>query len=152
MLLEAGFIHASRNDSLALAFADKALALPDRDNLHIKAMYLKGVYLGNTGQTDRAIGLYDSIILSDYTFVDAYIEKGVLQLEGGQAEKALSTFDKALLIANTNADAYHWKGRCLEALGRREEAADFYAKALGLDEGLKAAREGLERMRQATGR
>lgn len=152
LLLEAGFIHASRNDSMALAFAEKALTMPDRDNLHSRAMYLKGVYLGNTGQTDRAIAVYDSIILSDYTFVDAYIEKGILQLEGGQAEKALSTFDKALLVANTNADAYLWKGSCLEALGRREEAADFYAKALGLDEGLKAAREGLERMRRAATR
>jgi tetratricopeptide (TPR) repeat protein len=149
MLLEAGFIHAARNDSLALAMADRVLSLPEKTGMHTMARYLKGVYYGNTGQSVRAMNQYDECIRSDYNFVDAYLEKGILQLEGGLSEQALKTFDMALLIANTDADAYYWRGRCLESMGRLEEASDHYAKALGLDDGLKAAREGIERVRVA---
>jgi tetratricopeptide (TPR) repeat protein len=146
MLLEAGFIHAARHDSLALRMADRVLAMPDKGSMHTMARYLKGVYLGNTGQANRAIGQYDECIRSDFNFTDAYLEKGILQLEGGQPDQALHTFEKALLIANTDADAYYWKGRCLESMGRLEEASDLYAKALGLDDSLKAASEGIERI------
>jgi tetratricopeptide (TPR) repeat protein len=149
MLLEAGFIHAARNDSLALAMADRVLSMPEKTGMHTMARYLKGVYYGNTGQTARAIGQYDECIRSDYNFVDAHLEKGILLLESGQAEQALKTFDMALLIGNTDADAYYWRGRCLESMGRLEEASDHYAKALGLDEDLKAANEGIERVRTA---
>ena len=147
--LEKGFILAARNDSLALRLADGILSMPDRQSLHPMALYLKGVYHGNTGQRARAVAMYDECIRSDFNFVDAYIEKGILQLEGGRAEEALQTFERALLIANTDADVYYWKGRGLEATGLLEEASDQYAKALGLDPGLKAASEGVERIRQS---
>lgn len=147
LMLEAGFIHAARNDSKALRMADSVLRMPGATGMHTMAMYLKGVYFGNMGQTAKAIAQYDECIGSDFNFSDAYIEKGILQLEAGRAEEALLTFEKALLVANTDADVYYWKGRCLESLGRLEDASDHYAKALGLDDGLNAAREGIERLR-----
>jgi tetratricopeptide (TPR) repeat protein len=145
ILLELGFIQAARQDSAALRIANDILNGKDDPALQSQARYLKGIYHANTGDTAAAIGDFDSCILNDYTFVDAYLEKGILLFDRMQYDAAINTFDKALTVQATNADAYYWKGRSLEAKGNKKEAVEHYRKALGLDESLTAAREALKK-------
>lgn len=130
--LELAWILAARKDPRALSVADSLLTLPD-ESVRTKARYMKGLYFENTGQTDRALAIFDSVILGNYTFTDAYMEKGVILYDQGKYDLALKTFRQAFLIRKNDPEIYLWISRCHEGLGERDEAEDWRKKYEAMD-------------------
>lgn len=146
--LELGFLYADRTDSKSLAIADYLLTQAADPGVHTQARFMKGIYYSNAGDPVKAIAAYDSSIVHDYTFIDAYIEKGILQYQQKSFEAALKTFEQARTISSTHAEAYLWTAKCYEALRNKPEAADYYKKTIGLDDQMKEAADGLRRVSQ----
>jgi tetratricopeptide (TPR) repeat protein len=86
------------------------------------------VYHSYIGLDDQAIRIFDSIITSNYTFIDAYIEKGIILHDQKKYPEALKTFQQALRINTKNPELYYWISRCYEGMGNGREAEDWIRK------------------------
>ena len=125
--LTLAWLLAARKDPQALTVTDSLLTVPD-EGIRTKALYMKGLYYGNTYQTEKALAIFDSVIVRNYTFTDAYMEKGVILYDQGKYDQALKTFRQAFLIRKNDPEVFHWISKCHEALGNREEAEDWRKK------------------------
>ena len=125
--LEMAWLLAERKDRGALIITD-SLSLVKDETIRTRAQYIRGLYYSNTGQDDKALKEFDSTIVHNYTFIDAYIEKGIIQYNHKKYEDALKTFQQAFKIVNNNAELYYWIGKCYEGLGNTAEAADWQKK------------------------
>jgi len=125
--LEMAWLLAERKDRGALIITD-SLSLVKDETIRTRAQYIRGLYYSNTGQDDMAMKEFDSTIVHNYTFIDAYIEKGIIQYNHKKFEDALKTFQQAFKIVNNNAELYYWIGKCYGGLGNAAEAADWQKK------------------------
>ena len=125
--LEMAWLLADRKDPRVLIITDSLFRVKD-DMIRSKARYIRGLYYSNIGQDDLAIPEFDSTILHNYTFIDAYIEKGIILHDRKQYAEALKTFQQAFKIVNNNPELYYWIGQCYEGLGNKTEAADWQKK------------------------
>ena len=144
--LELGFLYAAQKKKAALVVADFLLSQAKEPLLQSQARYMKGIYYANMEMRKEALEMFNEIIVTDYTFIDAYIEKGILLYNDKQYADALKSFDKAMVISNTHAEAYLWTAKTLEAMGRKTEALDFYKKTAGLDPAIREAEAGVKRL------
>lgn len=111
------------------------------------AVFLKGVYFGNTHQYEQALQQYEACIRRDWKFTEAYIEKGIILFNQQNIDKALNTFAIAVKVSVTYPDAYYWMGRCYEKIGKARDAKDSYERALVLDRNYPEAEEALKRVK-----
>ena len=125
--IEMAWLLAERKDPGALIITD-SLSLVKDEMIKTRARYIRGLYYSNLGQDDKAMREFDSTIVHNYTFIDAYIEKGIIQYNHKQYNEALKTFQQAFKIVNNNAELYYWIGKCYEGLGNQAEAADWQKK------------------------
>jgi len=125
--LEMAWLLADRKDPGVLIITD-SLTLVKDDMIRTRAKYIRGLYYSNKHDDERAIRAFDSTIVFNYTFIDAYIEKGIILYNHKKYTDALKTFLQALKISNNNAELYYWVGQCYEALGNASEAADWQKK------------------------
>lgn len=125
--LEMAWLLADMKDGRALVVTDSLQLVPD-PIVSTRAAYIKGVYFSNLGQDDRAVAVFDSIINTNYTYLDAYIEKGIIQHDRKQYADALKTFQQALKVNSTTAEVYFWISKCYEGLNNRAEAEDWKKK------------------------
>ena len=94
--------------------------------------YIKGLYYANTGNDKEAIKSFDSSIISNFTFTDAYIEKAISLYHSGEINKAIDALSKAMDLDSKNPDVYYWMGLCLEQKKETEKAFAFYQETLRL--------------------
>ena len=94
--------------------------------------YIKGLFYANTGNDKEAIKSFDSSIISNFTFTDAYIEKAISLYHSGEINKAIDALSKAMDLDSKNPDVYYWLGLCLEQKKETEKAAAYYQEALRL--------------------
>jgi tetratricopeptide (TPR) repeat protein len=144
--VELGFLYAAQKKKNALMVADFLLTQTDQPALQTQARFMKGIYYVNIGDKKNALLNFNECIINDYTFIDAFMEKGILLYNDKKYTDAQKSFEKVLTISNTHTEAYFWTGKCLEAQNKKEEALDFYRKTLGLDDKMKEAAEGVERL------
>jgi tetratricopeptide (TPR) repeat protein len=144
--VELGFLYAAQKKKNALMVADFLLTQTDQPALQTEARFMKGIYYVNIGDKKNALMYFNECIINDYTFIDAYMEKGILLYNDKKYIEAQKSFEKVLTISNTHTEAYLWTGKSLEAQNKKEEALDFYKKTIGLDEKMKEAAEGVERL------
>ncbi len=144
--VELGFLYAAQKKKNALMVADFLLTQTDQPALQTQARFMKGVYYVNIGDKKNALLHFNECIINDYTFIDAYMEKGILLYNDKKYTDAQKSFEKVLTISNTHTEAYLWTGKCLESQNKKEEALDFYKKTIGLDDKMKEAAEGVERL------
>ncbi|HJU45298.1 MAG TPA: tetratricopeptide repeat protein, partial [Chitinophagaceae bacterium] len=143
--LELANLYAETKNPKAIGLCDALLAKDTAREL-TDAVFIKGTYYANTGDTAAAMQLFGECINRDWKFIEAYIEKGILQYEQRHFTGAAKTFELAVKVANTYPDAYYWLGKCREAMGQKEEALDNYSRALALDKEFKEAEEGIKRL------
>jgi tetratricopeptide (TPR) repeat protein len=94
--------------------------------------YIKGLFYANTGNDKEAIRSFDSSIISNFTFTDAYIEKAISLYHTGEINKAIDALSKAMDLDSKNPDVYYWLGLCLEQKKETEKALAYYQETLRL--------------------
>jgi tetratricopeptide (TPR) repeat protein len=125
--LELAWLLADTKDKRALVVTDSLKLVKDPE-ISARAAYISGVYYSNIGQDDKAVAVFDSIISTNYTYLDAYIEKGIIQHDRKQYAEALKTFQQALKVSSSTAEIYFWISKCHEGLGNKAEAEDWKKK------------------------
>ena len=95
-----------------------------------KGHYIKGLFYANTGNDKEAIRSFDSSIITNFTFTDAYIEKAISLYHTGEINKAIEALSKAMDLDSKNPDVYYWLGLCLEEKKETEKAIAFYQETL----------------------
>lgn len=108
--------------------------------------FIAGIYYSRTGNSKKAVELFDKAINDNYTLMEAYMEKGFVYYDNKNYGEALKVFETAITINNTYADAYYWKAKCEEALGDKANAVNDYKRSLRLDQQLKEARDAIKRL------
>ncbi len=129
--LTMAWLLADKKDPSVLVIAD-SLQKVDDQRIKSTAKYLTGVYYSNLGNYDRAIAIFDSVILNNYTFFDAYMEKGIIQHDQKKYADALKTFQQVFLIKKNDPEVYLWISRCYEGLGDKAQAEDWRKKYEGI--------------------
>ncbi len=125
--LELAWLLADTKDKRALIVTDSLKLVKDPE-ISTRAAYISGVYYSNIGQDDKAVAVFDSIISTNYTYLDAYIEKGIIQHDKKQYAEALKTFQQALKVSSSTAEIYFWISKCYDGLGNKAEADDWRKK------------------------
>lgn len=140
-------LYAETKNTIALTLCSEI------DNLRMGREYdsytsfFRGIYYERTGNKQAAIAFFDKSIISNYTFIDAYIEKGITYFYDKKYAEALKVFTTASSISRTFADAYYWQGKCYEAMNNKPLAIEQYQRAFALDKELVEADEGLKRLK-----
>lgn len=139
-------IYAEKKNPKALTLTAPLIA---RDSAHeqVDPVFIQGIYYANTGNTAKALDLFNECIKIDWKFQEVYIEKGIIYFDQKNLDEAMQQFKLAATVSNTFADAYFWQGRCYEALGKKEDALSNYARAYALDNGFEEARKHIEKLR-----
>jgi tetratricopeptide (TPR) repeat protein len=125
--LELAWLLADTKDERALIVTDSLKVVKDPE-IRSRAAYISGVYYSNIGRDDKAVFIFDSIITTNYTYLDAYIEKGIIQHDKKQFAEALKTFQQAMKVNSSTAEIYFWISKCYEGLGNATEAEDWRKK------------------------
>ncbi|MFM7672537.1 MAG: tetratricopeptide repeat protein [Bacteroidota bacterium] len=109
--------------------------------------YYLGIYYTTLKQSAEAIRQFDQAIVTDYNFVEAYIEKAVLLYEMKNYKESVGLLDKALAVAPDYASVYYWTAKCQQALGDKESARSNYLKAYGLDKSFQEAKQAADELK-----
>ena len=125
--LTMAWLMADQKDPQVLVVSD-SLQKVDDQRIKSTSKYLTGVYYSNLGNYDKAIAIFDSVILNNYTFIDAYMEKGIIQHDRKQFAYALKTFQQAFLIKKNDPEIFLWIAKCYDGLGEKEQAEDWKNK------------------------
>jgi tetratricopeptide (TPR) repeat protein len=141
------YLFAVRGDLMALPIADRLIKTA-KDNIHIaRAQYLKGIFYSNVGFDDRALAAFDSSIISNFTFIDAYIEKSVILFEQKRYKEAIALLNKASELDKFNAEIYFLLAKNHDANANKKEAIFFYEQTLVLDTSYPTAKKALNRLK-----
>lgn len=138
-------IYSETKNPRCLVLVDRVIA---KDSLMEMAdpYFIKGIYYVNTGNSAKAMELFNMVIRINWKFQEAYLEKGMLFYQAKNLDEALQQFKLAATVSNTYPEAYYWQGKCYEALGMKEEAQANYLRAYSLDKGFSEAVEAAKRL------
>lgn len=137
---------AQSKDAKVLTLCDSLL---HSDTVEKKAepYYFKGIYYSNINDEAKALDNFNKAILSDYNFLDAYMDKGEILHDQKKYADAVKVFQLAIKVSPTYADAYYWLGKCQEAMGQKDEAKLNYQRAYGFDKSLTEAKDAADRLK-----
>lgn len=108
--------------------------------------FLKGVYNARKGNTYSAQKYFDTCIMLNYHYLEAYMEKGFIFFDQHKIQPARAIFETILKIDPMYADGYYWLGKCLEEQLNKDSAIIYYQKAFTLDTSLTEAQKAIERL------
>lgn len=126
-----GFLLAAIKSEQALLIATR-MTRSEKELHAAKGHYIKGLFYANTGNDKEAIKSFDSSIISNFTFTDAYIEKAISLYHNEEINKAIDALSKAMDLDSKNPDVYYWLGLCYEQKKETEKALAFYQETLRL--------------------
>src|SRR5699024_5853369 len=92
-----------------------------------------GLQYLNLKNREKAIECFDYSIISDDTFMGAYIEKGKTLEKLGRYKDAIECYDAALELEDSGAFVYFHLGKCYEKNNDDKQALKYYNKALQED-------------------
>jgi len=126
-----GFLLAAIKSEQALLIATR-MTHSEKALDAAKGHYIKGLFYANTGNDKEAIKSFDSSIISNFTFTDAYIEKAISLYHSREINKAIDALSKAMDLDSKNPDGYYWLGLCLVEKKENEKAAAYFEETLRL--------------------
>ncbi len=84
-------------------------------------------------QYKKALAAFDFAIISDDTFVGAYIEKGLALEKLKRYQEAIENYILTLNLDDPTSFALMRIGKCYDKLGNEEQALEFYLKCVNED-------------------
>lgn len=139
------FEYADAKNPKALPLTDTLIKY-DKTETAARAWYIKATYYNNTGNEKEALHYYDSSNVTDYNFLDAYLDKGQLLLKQKKYEQALRTFATGQKLSPGTAEFYFWVAKTQEAMGNKQDAKANYERTYSLDKTWTEAKEAAERL------
>ena len=136
---------AEKGDERVLPLCDSLLKLNDAQ-IGVSPFYYLGIYHAERGDTVNALGYFDQAIVTDYTFLEAYIEKAALLLALKKPAEAQKELALLRAIAPTFAPCHYWIAKVAEYERKTDMAIHHYKLALSLDSALVEARQGVLRL------
>lgn len=95
---------------------------------------------------EHAIVYYDSTILANTEFLQAYAFRGICKFEMKRFQEAIEDFDLALILDGGYAEIYYYRGLAKKELGFNDKACSDWIEAynLGLKKTLKLIEQNCE--------
>lgn len=143
-LKQLGIIMAERNNKLAIDYLRNAARVrPDNP----EPLYVLGLYYQDHDEPDKALSVYEEILLIDSNYKLAHYNKGyVLMVYKDDYEGAAEAFSRAIELDPAYTDAWYNRGYAYELMGKREEAARDYGTVLKMHVNDEKAIAGLNRL------
>ena len=82
---------------------------------------------------EKAVAAFDFAIISDDTFIGAYLEKAKVLEQLNDHEEAINHYSIAMAIEGPTAFSYLKIGHCYEKMGQEDKALEYYYKAVKED-------------------
>lgn len=127
------FLYAAKKDPRSIEVADRLIKQESEKNTPGRGHYLKGIYFANLGDSENAIRQFDSSIISNFTFIDAYIEKSIVLYDQRKFNEAIDLLNKALTFDRYNGDLYFWLAKNHQSNQNKPEAIRNYEQTIMLD-------------------
>lgn len=129
-LKQLGILFADKKDRMAIDYLRNASSIKPKNP---EPLYILGMYYQETNEADKALAVYEEILLIDSTFTLANYNKGYVYLVlKNEYTSAVEAFNKVILAENENADAIYNRGLAYEQLGDYEMARKDYEAVLRL--------------------
>jgi tetratricopeptide (TPR) repeat protein len=140
-----GFLFAAVKSDKALDVAKVLIKQKgiNKEQLNAQGHYIMGLYFVNIGKPLIAMQAFDEAIISNYTFLDPYIEKAIVLYEINKYDESLKILSKVVAIDRYQSDAYFWMAKSYEKLGNIEDAKYFYQQTLDLVPDFESAKTAL---------
>lgn len=97
------------------------------------AWHQLGLQYNDLKEYKKALAAFDFAIISDDTFVGAYIEKAKVLENLNKFNEAISLYMLTLTLDDPTSYAYLRIGKCYEKLKRKEKALEYFTKAVDED-------------------
>lgn len=104
-----------------------------KDSLNLSAQYYLGLFSVQSGQMDKAIKRFKTVVAIDSTFAPAYAELGGAYLKMDSLGMALKQFTACLKQDPENLDALFFSAQIYEKQEKWEEALTNYKRLLELN-------------------
>lgn len=145
-LKQLGILFAIKKDRLAIDYLRNAASLRPEA---VQPLYILGMFYQENEEPDKALNVYNEILLLKPEYALAHFNKGYVNLVYKQDySQAIEAFTAAIEIDRDYADAYYNRGYAYELSGNPAKAKDDYLKVLTLKVNDEKAVAGLNRLDQ----
>ena len=142
--IQMGNILTVRQDPLALQYYNNALQIRPTST---EALYNRGLFYQDVGETDMAINDYNAIIKIDPAYADAHYNLGYIDCAFKEDfNSAIKHFTDAIRINSDYVEAFYNRGLCFESLNDKQSAMKDYIAALGIVPTYKLAKDRLNNL------
>jgi tetratricopeptide (TPR) repeat protein len=104
--------------------------LVEKDSANVEAQYWLGVFAIKSGQFDKAIERFETVLRIRPDYLAACIDLGGVYLDQGNQDKALEYFRRGVEIDSTNNYALLFTAQTLEKKEELAEARNYYRQLL----------------------
>ncbi|MBW6492209.1 MAG: tetratricopeptide repeat protein [Lentimicrobium sp.] len=143
-LKQLGILYSIKKDRLAIDYLRNASTLkPD----YPEPLYILGMFYQENDDPEKALSVYEEILLSQPGYILAHYNKGYVYLVYQQEyQQAIEAFTKAIELDADYADAYYNRALAYELLGDKTKARTEYEKVLRMRVNDEKTVEGLNRL------
>jgi tetratricopeptide (TPR) repeat protein len=128
--VELGLLYSSIKNPVALDYFNNALNINPKS---IEVYYGIGMFAQETGNYNKAIEAYNTILKIDSTYNDAHFNLGYIHLVYlKDYPKAVLYYSNNIKFHPTNFEAYYMRGMSYQKMNDKQNAEADYRKALGI--------------------
>lgn len=128
--MQLGLLYSAIKNPIALDYLNNALNLQPQS---IEAYYAIAMFLQETGNINKAIETYNTILKIDSTYNDAHFNLGyIAMVMQNDMVKAIKHFTDNIRFHPNNYEAYYMRGLCYERIKDKTAAERDYREALRL--------------------
>jgi tetratricopeptide (TPR) repeat protein len=137
-------LHFGLKDKLAVTYYNNALNLKPKS---VEAYYGLAMFYQETGELNRALENYATILSIDANYKNAHYNIGYIHFQYlKNYNEALKHFDNAVKCDASYYQAVYMRGLCYETLGDIQRAKGEYTRALQINPGYQMALDGINRV------
>lgn len=143
-LKQLGIIYSIKKDNLAIDYLRNAASLRS-DNP--EALYVLGMFYQENGAPDKALSVYEEILIMKPDFLLAHYNKGYIYLVFKEDYlRAIESFNKVIELDEENVDALYNRALAYELMGDKKNARSGYERILRMKVNDDKAIKGLNRL------